>query len=245
MNRRLGTVAFGALLTALGIVTDASAGGTAHKPPPAHGAPTPPARAPDKPKDLSHLRESDFEIEKDGHDEEMRIKGIGTPSVDGYISYAHATGPDGKPLVSIHSIRGVVGVKGVGEALKKELLRRYPKRDVTSTLVETNAVKLLEAWAKGYPHAANAHDGESLRDAVPAMKWEGFDYEITAEPSSTGHAGSIKLLMKAVDEGKGAIKVMNPADLDKVLLRSPQRPRIAAPDNPPTSHPAPHPSTRH
>jgi hypothetical protein len=205
----------------------ALAGGSHHSPPPSHTPPshTPshtPSQHPDTPEPPKPA-DYKFVVVKDGTFEEMRIEGVGTPGKDGYIEYEHIPGTD---QVSIHGVKGIErkpGVKpvpGIGEALKRELLRRYPKKVVTSQLVEVNRTRLLEAWAKTYPHHAS---GEDLQRVVPALKFEGFDYEITAEPSNTGHSGSIHLKMTPT-ESTTSITVTNPDALDAILLSSPQRP---------------------
>lgn len=209
----------------------ALAGGSHHTPPPSHPTPapshhTPPSHTPAAPDTAhshpvkpDHPRPADYKfvVVKDGTYEEMRIEGIGTEGEDGYINYEHIPGTK---QVAIHGVKGVKGISGVGEALKREVLRRYPAKVVVSQLVDVNRTRLLEAWAKTYPRHAS---GDDLRRVVPALKFEGFDYEITAQPSNTGHSGSISLKMIPT-ESKGSVTVADPDALDAVLRSSPQRP---------------------
>ena len=174
---------------------------------------------------LGSVSKRDFVVKKDGNDYRMRIKNIGDDD-EGYIDYTLATTPDGGTIVQIDGIKGVKTIKGVGKALKKEVLRRHPS-EIRSQLVNVNGVKLLTEWAKGYPHRASDKNGEKLRRVVPALKFEGFDYEITAESTRSGYAGSIFLVMRAAKRGKGTIKIEDPLELDKVLLTSPQRSKIS------------------
>lgn len=175
---------------------------------------------------LGKVSKQDFVVKRDGHDYRMRIKDIGDDD-EGYIDYTLASAPNGETLVQIDGVMGVKSIKGVGEALKKEVLRRHPQREIRSQLVNVNGEKLLTVWAGGFPHGASDKNGEKLRRAVPALKFEGFDYEITAKATRSGYAGSIFLVMRAAKRGKGSITIENPLDLDQVLLASPQRSKIS------------------
>jgi len=109
---------------------------------------------------LGSVSKRDFVVKKDGNDYRMRIKNIGDDD-EGYIDYTLATTPDGGTIVQIDGIKGVKTIKGVGKALKKEVLRRHPS-EIRSQLVNVNGVKLLTEWAKGYPHRARTKMARSF-----------------------------------------------------------------------------------
>lgn len=116
-------------------------------------------------------------------------------------------------MVHIDLVKGVRRTRGVGEMLTTEVLRRYPKERIKAELAYTNRMKLLKAWAEGYPHATRDTDGESLRDSVPAFKFDGFDYLIKPV------GGSVHLIMTPAKKGsKGSIVVEKPRTLDAILV---------------------------
>ena len=145
--------------------------------------------------------------EKDGQFEQMRVKGVGGAD-EGYIEYEH---PGDSKIVSIHGVKGVKGVPGIGEALKKELLRRFPAKSFKSQLVNSNYKSLLEAWEKSNKSSSSY---ASLRAAVPAMKFDGFDYALTCDASKTGGQGFVSLVMTP---GKGRVTIDKPGELTKML----------------------------
>ncbi len=183
--------------------------------------PTAFAGAKDQPTSVGDLDSYSFVVEKDGkYTRTMRIKdrdlGVLGDSRSGFIIYDVIT-HGGKNIVMIRDIKGIREIKGVGKTLKKEVLRRFPKREVTSDLVDKNYETLLKAWAKRYPHKSGKAKAESLRKTVPALQFEGFIYTIKAVPKAGG--GRIELKMKRARKGsKGRIIVENAADLDKILV---------------------------
>lgn len=182
------------------------------------------AGKPDQPKAVRDLKSYEFEEKCSGgecrmwieSDEYGRIGG----GKGGFIEYRLATWKN-KKVAHIDMIEGVKGTKGVGKALKKELLRRYPKRSITSELVEVNEDRLLKVWAKGFPHKPNQKSGKSFLGVVPATSFEGFHYVITPLVHSSGIGGAIELEMKPAGKGKkGSIYVTDPIALDKILATS-------------------------
>ncbi len=151
----------------------------------------------------------------------------------GFITYRLATWKN-KKVVHIDMIEGVKDVKGVGKMLKKELLRRYPKRSIKSELVEVNEKKLLKVWAKDFPHKKHEKSGKKLLGVVPATSFEGFHYVITPLVHSSGIGGAIELEMKPARRGKkGSIYVTDPIALDKILATT-EPEMIRAKDRPKT-----------
>jgi hypothetical protein len=134
----------------------------------------------------------------------IRIKGA-KEGEEGYIVFQHV--PDTQ-LVIIGNVKGIKGQPGAGEALKKEVLKRFPPKIVKSQLVATNRDRLLEAWGKGFPKRPSL---TSLKSTVPAMKFEGFDYELFAEN------GLIYLEMRP-GNGKVIMKDKDQGELDAILL---------------------------
>jgi hypothetical protein len=182
------------------------------------------AGKPDQPKSVDELKSYEFE-EKCRGDEctvwiEDDVYGRIGDGKDGYIRY-HLACWKNKRAVHIDMIEGVKGTKGVGKMLKKELLRRYPKRSIKSELVEKNEDKLLRVWAKDFPHKKNEKSGKKFLGVVPATSFEGFHYIITPIVHSSGIGGAIELEMKAARRGKkGSIYVTDPIALDKILATS-------------------------
>ncbi len=183
--------------------------------------PTALAGKPDQPTSVKDLKSYKFVVEEDDGEYTMRIKdkkhGVIGDRDSGFIKYRVATYQN-KEIVQINMIKGVKDIRGVGKVLKKEVLRRYSKRQIRSDLVQVNRKELLKVWAKGYPHAASKTNGKLFRGVVPAMKFEGFDYTVTAKPSSTGIGGIIELEMEPARKGtKGSIRIVDPVGLDKIL----------------------------
>lgn len=182
------------------------------------------AGKPDQPKSVDDLKSYEFE-EKCSRDEctmwiEDDVYGRIGDGRDGYIRY-HLASWKNKEAVHIDMIEGVKGTKGVGKMLKKELLRRYPKRSIKSELVEKNEDKLLRVWAKDFPHKKHEKSGKKFLGVVPATSFEGFHYIITPIVHSSGIGGAIELEMKAARRGKkGSIYVTDPIALDKILATS-------------------------
>lgn len=181
------------------------------------------AANPEPPKSVKQLKSVEFTIEEHGDDEyTMRIVDeeygeIGDRN-SGFLRY-HLASWKNKEIVHIDMVRGVKGTRGVGKMLKKELLRRYPKRYIRSELIEVNQKKLLKAWAKDYPHSSSDKDGKKLRDVIPALSFEGFDYVITPDVHHSGIGGSIELEMKPARRGaNGSIRIEDPEALDTILV---------------------------
>ncbi len=182
------------------------------------------AGKPDQPKSVDELKSYEFEEKCRGDECTMWIEddvyGRIGDGKDGYIRY-HLASWKNKKAVHIDMIEGVKGTKGVGKMLKKELLRRYPKRSIKSELVEKNEDKLLRVWAKDFPHKKNEKSGKKFLGVVPATSFEGFHYIITPIVHSSGIGGAIELEMKAARRGKkGSIYVTDPIALDKILATS-------------------------
>lgn len=193
--------------------------------------PTAQAAKPKPPKSVSQLESYKFVVKKKGavlrmkiHDEEYGTLG-GRNS--GFIDYEVAK-LRGKTIVHIDLVKGMRRTRGVGKMLTAEVLRRYPKERIKASLDYSNRKLLLQAWAKGYPHQTQDTDGESLRDEVPAFKFDGFDYIITPI------GNSIHLIMTPAKIGKnGSIVIEKPRTLDKILVDTapkllPQRHRPAS-----------------
>lgn len=178
------------------------------------------AGKPEQPKSVKQLTKYKFVVQRTGEAKRMFIVDeeygrIGGKN-DGYIKYTVAKWK-GKKIVHIDMVEGVKGTKGVGTLLKRELLDRFPKDEIESQLAFANETKLLKAWAKGYPHDKRDTKAEQLRDVVPALRFDGFDYVITPEAKSSG-GGAIMLRMTPADEGDdGSIVVDDPIALDKIL----------------------------
>ncbi len=184
--------------------------------------PTAQAGTPELPKSVKELKSYEFEEKCRGDECTMWIEddvyGRIGDGKDGYIRY-HLASWKNKKAVHIDMIEGVKGTKGVGKMLKKELLRRYPKRSIKSELVEKNEDKLLRVWAKDFPHKKNEKSGKKFLGVVPATSFEGFHYIITPIVHSSGIGGAIELEMKAARRGKkGSIYVTDPIALDKILV---------------------------
>lgn len=184
--------------------------------------PTAQAGTPELPKSVKELKSYEFEEKCSGdectmwmeNDEYGRIGG----GKGGFIRYHLATWKN-KKVVHVDMIEGVKGTKGVGKALKKELLRRYPKRSIKSELIEKNEDKLLRVWAKDYPHKKSEKSGKKFLGVVPATSFEGFHYIIRPIVHSSGIGGAIELEMKPARRGKkGSIYVTDPIALDKILV---------------------------
>ncbi len=177
----------------------------------------------DQPTHVKDLDSYSFVVKQKGDDYTMQIEhdelGVLGGRNSGYIEYRLVTW-QGKDIVQINMIKGIKEIRGVGKALKAEVLSRYPKRTLTSTLIEKNRERVLKAWAKGYPHSSTERNGELLRKVVPAVQFEGFNYTLTAEPDrSGGPGGQISMEMKPARRGrKGKIIIENPVDLDKILV---------------------------
>lgn len=190
------------------------------------------------PASVKDLKSYKFVVEDDDYEFTMRIEdkkyGLIGGGKSGFIRYRVATWQN-KEIVQINMIEGVKETRGVGELLKKEVLRRYSGHSIRSELVSVNRSKLLQRWAKGYPHSASAKDGSFFRNVVPAMKFEGFDYTISPKVPSSGIGGRIEVEMKAARKGaKGAIRIDDPIALDKILattepemIRAKDRPKSA------------------
>lgn len=168
-----------------------------------------------RPRSLSQIESYEFVVSKKSQRVwRMQIKdehGVIGGKNNGFVDYEVAN-VRGKDIMHIDMAKGSRRVRGVGEALTKELLRRYPKREIKAELAYVNQKKLLRAWAKGYPHDSRDTDGESLRKTVPALKFEGFNYTITPI------GGSIHFVMQPAKPGKdGSIVVEKPKTLDKIL----------------------------
>lgn len=182
------------------------------------------AGKPDQPKSVKDLKSYEFEEKCSGDECRMWIESDEYGRIGGgkggFIEYRLATFKK-KKMVHIDMIEGVKGTKGVGKALKKELLRRYPKRSIKSELIETNEDRLLKVWAKGFPHKSNQKSGKMFLGVVPATSFEGFHYVITPLVHSSGIGGAIELEMKPARRGKkGSIYVTDPIALDKILATS-------------------------
>lgn len=184
--------------------------------------PTVQAAKPDQPKSVKDLKSYEFEEKCSGDACTMWIEddvyGRIGGGKGGFISYHLATWKK-KKVVHIDMIEGVKDVKGVGKMLKKELLRRYPKRSIKSELIEKNEDRLLKVWAKGYPHKSSEKSGKMFLGVVPATSFEGFHYVITPVLHSSEIGGAIELEMKPARRGKkGSIHVTDPIALDKLLV---------------------------
>ena len=183
----------------------------------------PTVQAAQPPKNVKELKSVEYAIEDHGDDAytirmvDEEYGEIGDRN-SGFLRYHLATWKK-KKIVHIDMVRGVKGTRGVGKMLKEELLRRYPERFIRSELIEVNEKKLLKAWAKGYPHSSNDKDGKKLRDVIPALSFEGFDYVITPKVQRIG--GSIELEMKPARRGaKGSIRIEDPEALDTILVNT-------------------------
>jgi len=200
--------------------------------------PTAEADKDERPASVKDLKSYKFVVESDDNEHTMRIKdknfGLIGGGKSGFIKYRVASW-QGKDIVQINMIEGVKETRGVGELLKKEVLRRYSGRPILSELVSVNRTKLLKVWAKGYPHSAGDKDGKMFRDVVPAMKFEGFDYTISPKVQRSGVGGRIEVKMEAARKGsKGSIRIDDPIGLDKILattepelIRAKDRPKTA------------------
>ncbi|MBL4634277.1 MAG: hypothetical protein JKY56_10405 [Kofleriaceae bacterium] len=198
----------------------------------------PAAHADEQPESMRDLKKYKFVVEGDDYEYTMQIVdkkyGLIGNGKDGFIKYRLATWK-GKEIVQINMIEGVRKVKGVGEALKKEVMRRHSGRTLLSDLVSVNRSRLLREWAKGYPHSASDKDGSGLSKVVPAMKFEGFNYTITPKVASSGIGGRISMEMEAARKGRdGSIRITDPIALDKILattepelIRAKDRPKTA------------------
>jgi hypothetical protein len=142
----------------------------------------------------------------------MRIEGLGKKGdKDGYIQYDKYDFENAN-VVSNVSVYGIVGVTGVGEALKKHLLERYKERVFESDLIKTNRDRLIAVWSKSYPSAPSS---DELRKEVPALSTKfgnEFDFEIKAFPSKSG--GNIHLWVKP--KGSGRVTVLNPDAMNEM-----------------------------
>jgi hypothetical protein len=148
----------------------------------------------------------------------MRIDGLGKKGdKDGYIQYDKYDFENAK-IVSNVSVFGIVGVKGVGEALKKHLLELYKESTFESDLIGTNRDRLMGLWSKSYPSAPSS---DELRKEVPALYAKfgnEFGFEIKAFPSKSG--GSIHLWVKP--KGNGKATVLNPDAMNQMVLDDPK-----------------------
>ena len=160
----------------------------------------------------------------------MRIEGLGKPGDDdGYIEYVKYDFERANIIDNV-SVKGIVGVKGVGEALKKHLLELYKESTFESDLIKTNRDRFLTLWSKSYP---NTPSSDELRKEVPALYAKfgnKFDFEIKAFPSKSG--GNIHLWVKP--KGSGHVTVLNPEAVNQMILAEPQyRPASAPPSEEP------------
>jgi len=148
----------------------------------------------------------------------MRIAGLGKlGDDDGYIRYDKYDFENAN-IVSNVSVKGIVGVKGVGEALKKRLLDLYKESTFESDLTMSNRDKLLSAWKKSYPGTPSS---DELRREVPALSTRfgnDFDFELKAFPTRSG--GSIHLWVRP--KGSGKVSVANPDTITQMVLDDPQ-----------------------
>ena len=184
-------------------------------------APSASAGTPEQPESVEQLTKYKFVVERVGDGKRMTVVDeeygrIGKRD-EGYVEYKVAKWK-GKRIVHLNELVGVKKTRGVGKLLKAELLRRFPKKEIRSSLVLTNEKKLLKEWAKGYPHDKRDTKAEQLRDVVPALGFDGFNYVITPEAKSSG-GGAIMLSMTPADIGEdGSITVDDPIALDKILV---------------------------
>lgn len=206
MNKARLTATFLALLACVPVAALASGPSRAPAPAASHAPPKATSSAASSAAAAPDPTRYEFVVEKDkplAGWEAMRIKGAAED--EGFITYEHV--PETEVIV-IHLVKGIKGQSGAGEALKREVLRRYPPKVVRSQLVSTNRDGLLEAWGKDFPHPPSM---DALREQVPALKFEGFDYEITVK------SGLIYLKMTPTS-GAGMVTVVDPSALDAVFL---------------------------
>lgn len=161
------------------------------------------------------------EYEVSGTTREVRIEGLGKRRDDDGYARFDLYDEGGAKVIANMTIKGIVGVRGVGEALKKYLLDKYSDSTFESDLEQTNRDRLLKAWAKSYPKEPSS---DVLRREVPALSTkfgDNFDFELKVIP---GRRPTIHLWVKP--NGNGRVKVLNPDALDKVVMDDPAlRPR--------------------
>jgi hypothetical protein len=150
------------------------------------------------------------------HPEPRSLNGA-LKNLDGFIQYDKYDFENANVISGV-SVEGIIGVKGVGEALKKHLLEVYKESTFESDLAKTNRERLLTLWSKSYPSAPSA---AALRSEVPALSTkfgDNFDFELQAYPSKDG--GFIHLKVKP--KGGGRVTVVNPEAFNQMVLNDPK-----------------------
>lgn len=175
---------------------------TPSRPTPSH-TPPPKKPAPPKPQPVHQAPQFQHKQVKPGL---YRIDIAGAPKEEGYILYEVDPKAGSTKIVYVAGIRGQTGM---GEALKREVLRRHPPKVVHSLLVEVNHTRLLAVWRRTYPKRPSVAE---LRRDIPALRVEGYHYELVPDAQS----GDIDLVMTPTP-GSTTVTVRDEGALDQIL----------------------------